>query len=33
MRAGVIPRQVCERCEDLGWRGDRGMRRITTTAG
>ena len=33
MRVGVIPREVCERCEDLGWRGDERSRRVTTTAG
>ncbi len=33
MRVGVIPREVCERCADLGWRGHGSTQRVTTTAG
>jgi hypothetical protein len=32
MRAGVIPREVCERCVDLGWAGGGRTRRAPTTA-
>ena len=32
MRVGVIPREVCERCVDLGWRGRGRTRRVATTA-
>jgi Domain of unknown function (DUF4395) len=32
MRAGVIPREVCERCADLGWGGGGRTRRAPTTA-
>jgi Domain of unknown function (DUF4395) len=33
MRVGVIPREVCERCADIGWGGrGRSRRRAATTA-
>ena len=31
MRVGVIPRDVCEHCVDLGWHGRRRNRRAATT--
>lgn len=32
MRAGVIPREVCERCAELGWDGGGRSRGVPTTA-
>ncbi|HKA83323.1 MAG TPA: DUF4395 domain-containing protein [Acidimicrobiales bacterium] len=33
MRVGLIPREACERCADLGWPGRGDTRRVTRTAG